>query len=489
MLDVIKSRFLLDERGCIHGRWCGADTGETLPVSNPATQERIGTIPNMSAAETRRAIDAAHAAFPAWSKRSAKERSQLLYAWYELMMQHQDDLARIMTIEQGKPLTEAKGEVAYAAHFVQWFAEEAKRTNGLTIPSHTTDARIVVIRQPVGVVATITPWNFPLAMITRKIAPALAAGCTAVMRPAELTPFSAVALMKLAEKAGIPDGVLNLVLGSSAPIGKEMTSNPLVRKLSFTGSTKVGKLLMGQSAATMQKLSLELGGNAPFIVFDDADIEAAAKGAVASKYRNAGQTCVCANRFYVHNAVYDRFVEAFAAQVAQLSVGNGLEDGVQIGPLIHADALKKVECHVADALAKGGKIRLGGKRHALGGTFYEPTIITDVAKDALLTREETFGPVSGIIRFDDEAEVLAAANDTEFGLAAYVYSRDIGRVWRVAEALETGIVGVNEGLISTEVAPFGGVKASGIGREGSVLGIQEYMDVKYILMGGLTPQG
>lgn len=484
-MQGVKAKFLLDSNGFIDGKWQAADSGEAIDVTNPATGESIGHITNMATGETRRAIAAADKAFAAWSQHTAKERSEILHTWYELMTAHADDLARIMTLEQGKPFKEAKGEVAYAANFVQWFAEEGKRAGGMTIPSHKADARIVVIRQPVGVVATITPWNFPLAMITRKIAPALAAGCTAVIRPAELTPFSAVALVKLAEKAGVPKGVINLVLGHSKPIGAEITSNPTVRKLSFTGSTRVGKLLMEQSASTMKKLSLELGGNAPFIVFDDADIEAAAEGAIASKYRNAGQTCVCANRFYVHDAVYDAFVERFAEKVKALKVGNGLEDDVDIGPLINEDALEKVKAHVKDATDKGGKVILGGKPHVLRGGFYEPTIITELAEDALLTREETFGPVSGIIRFSDEEKMIKLANDTEVGLAAYFYSRDLARVWRVAEALEVGIVGVNEGLISTEVAPFGGVKESGMGREGSTLGIEEYQEVKYILMGGL----
>lgn len=486
MVNGIKAAWLLDDRAYINGAWVAAQSGRALPVLNPATGEQIGTVADMADAETRYAIEAAHAALPAWAERTAKERSQLIYTWYELMMTHQDDLARIMTLEQGKPLAEAKGEVAYAASFLQWFAEEAKRAGGLLIPSHKADARIVVTRQPIGVVATITPWNFPLAMITRKIGPALAAGCTVVMRPSELTPFSAVALAKLAEKAGIPKGVLNLVTGHAKPIGQEMTHNPLVRKLSFTGSTRVGKLLMEQSAPTLKKLSLELGGNAPFIVFDDADIEAAAEGAIASKFRNAGQTCVCANRFYVQDSVYEAFVEAFTAKVAALKVGNGLEEGIEIGPLITEAAVEKVEHHVRDAVEKGGKIHLGGKRHALGGRFFEPTVITDVPYNAQLTCEETFGPLAGIIRFHNEAEVIAAANNTEFGLAAYFYSRDHARVWRVAEALEAGIIGVNEGLISTEVAPFGGVKESGIGREGSVLGVAEYQEVKYILMGGLN---
>jgi succinate-semialdehyde dehydrogenase / glutarate-semialdehyde dehydrogenase len=485
MIDGIKATFLFDEKGFVDGAWSAADSGKTLPVHNPATDEHIGAIADMGRDETRRAIAAADSAFGAWAKHTGKERSQVLHTWYELITAHTEDLARIMTTEQGKPLAEARGEVAYAASFVQWFAEEAKRGGGMVVPTHKSDARIVVLRQPVGVVASITPWNFPLAMITRKVAPALAAGCTAVIRPADRTPFSAIALVKLAEKAGVPKGVLNLVVGSAEPIGEEMTSNPTVRKLSFTGSTRVGKLLMEQSSSTLKKLSLELGGNAPFIVFDDADVPAAVDGAIASKFRNAGQTCVCANRFYVHEAVYEAFLTAFTDKVRALKVGNGLDEGVHIGPLISDAAVEKVERHVADALEGGGRLVLGGKRHALGGRFYAPTVIRDVAPDALLTREETFGPVAGIIPFRSEQEVIRMANNTEFGLAGYFYSRDLARVWRVAEAIQTGIVGVNEGMISTEVAPFGGVKESGMGREGSVLGLEEYQEVKYILMGGL----
>lgn len=484
MIDGINAAFLLDEKGYINGAWCGA-AGKGIAVTNPATGAEICQIPNMGKAETRKAIAAADKALPAWSRCTAKERSETLYRWYALVTEHADDLARIMTTEQGKPLKEAKGEVAYAASFIQWFAEEAKRANGLTIPTHKEDARVVVLRQPVGVVASITPWNFPLAMITRKIAPALAAGCTIVIRPAELTPLSAIALVKLAEKAGFPKGVVNLVLGHAEPIGEEMTSNPTVRKLSFTGSTRVGKLLMKQSSDTLKKLSLELGGNAPFIVFGDADVEAAVEGAVSSKFRNAGQTCVCANRFYVHASVYDAFIEQFTAAVKKLKLGNGLDEGVDIGPLINEKALEKVERHVADALDRGGRLVLGGKRHKLGGNFYEPTIIADVSPDAQLTSEETFGPVAGIIRFDREADAIRMANDSEFGLAAYFYSRDLARVWRVGEALEVGMVGINEGMVSSEMAPFGGVKESGMGREGSVLGLEEYQEVKYLLMGGL----
>lgn len=485
MIDGIKATHLLDNKGLIGGQWLDADSAETIPVTNPATGQEITRIPNMAEAETRRAIAAAEAAFPAWAKRTTQERADILHRWFALMMEHQDDLARIMTTEQGKPLAEAKGEVAYAASFLQWFAEEARRAGGMLIPSHKADARIVVTRQPVGVCAIITPWNFPLAMITRKLGAALGAGCTTVIKPSELTPLSAIALLKLGEIAGLPKGVANLVLGHAKPIGKEMTANLAVRKLSFTGSTKVGKALMEQCAPTLKKLSLELGGNAPFIVFDDADIDAAVKGAIASKFRNAGQTCVCANRFYVQSNVYDAFTERFTKQVKALKVGNGLEDGVQIGPLINADALEKAERHVQDALKRGGRLLTGGKRHALGGNFFEPTVIADVPSGALLTCEETFAPVAGIIRFEEESEVIAAANDTPYGLSGYFYSRDHARIWRVAEALECGIVGVNEGLISTAIAPFGGVKESGMGREGSSLGIAEYQEVKYILMGGL----
>lgn len=485
MIDGNKATHLLDNKGLIGGQWLDADSAETITVTNPATGQEITSIPNMAEAETRRAIAAAEAAFPAWAKCTAQERADVLYRWFALIMEHQDDLARIMTTEQGKPLTEAKGEAAYAASFLQWFAEEARRAGGMLIPSHKADARIVVTRQPLGVCAIITPWNFPLAMITRKLGAALGAGCTTVIKPSELTPLSAIALLKLGETAGLPEGVANLVLGHAKPIGKELTANPAVRKLSFTGSTKVGKALMEQCAPTLKKLSLELGGNAPFIVFDDADIDAAVKGAIASKFRNAGQTCVCANRFYVQSKVYDAFTERFTKQVKALKVGNGLEDGVQIGPLINADALVKAERHVQDALKRGGRLLAGGNRHALGGNFFEPTVIADVPSGALLTCEETFAPVAGIIRFKDEAEVIAAANDTPYGLSGYFYSRDHARIWRVAEALECGIVGVNEGLISTAIAPFGGVKESGMGREGSSLGIAEYQEVKYILMGGL----
>ena len=467
----------------VAGQWI--DGAETLTVTNPATGEVVGTVPSLGASETRQAIKKAAEVQGAWAARTAKDRAEVLRRWFELMTEHSEALARLMTTEQGKPLAEARGEVAYAASFAEWFAEEAKRTYGHTIPAHKTDARIVVTQQPVGVVGAITPWNFPLAMITRKAAPALAAGCSVVIKPSELTPFSALAMMVLAEEAGVPPGLMSVVTGLPEAIGGELTGNPTVRKITFTGSTRVGKLLMAQSSDHVKRVSLELGGNAPFIVFDDADLDAAVAGAMASKFRNAGQTCVCANRFYVHDAVYDAFMEKFAAAIRELNVGNGLEEGVSQGPLINAAAIDKVKAHVADAVARGGRIVLGGKPHALGGTFFEPTLIADVTTDAQLCCEETFGPVAGVMRFTDEAEVVALANDSRVGLAGYFYSKDLSRVWRVAEALEVGIVGVNEGIISTEAAPFGGIKESGLGREGSSLGIEEYLETKYILMGGV----
>ena len=467
----------------VAGQWI--DGAETLTVTNPATGEVVGTVPSLGASETRQAIKKAAEVQGAWAARTAKDRAEVLRRWFELMTEHSEALARLMTTEQGKPLAEARGEVAYAASFAEWFAEEAKRTYGHTIPAHKTDARIVVTQQPVGVVGAITPWNFPLAMITRKAAPALAAGCSVVIKPSELTPFSALAMMVLAEEAGVPPGLMSVVTGLPEAIGGELTGNPTVRKITFTGSTRVGKLLMAQSSDHVKRVSLELGGNAPFIVFDDADLDAAVAGAMASKFRNAGQTCVCANRFYVHDAVYDAFMEKFAAAIRELNVGNGLEEGVSQGPLINAAAIDKVKAHVADAVARGGRIVLGGKPHALGGTFFEPTLIADVTTDAQLCCEETFGPVAGVMRFTNEAEVVALANDSRVGLAGYFYSKDLSRVWRVAEALEVGIVGVNEGIISTEAAPFGGIKESGLGREGSSLGIEEYLETKYILMGGV----
>ena len=476
---------LLRQQAYIDGAWRHADDGATLDVSNPATGDRIGSVPKMGRDETARAIAAAAAAWPAWRKKSAKERAVILRKWNDLILEHAADLALLMTTEQGKPLDEAKGEVVYGASFIEWFAEEGKRVAGETLASPWPDRRLVVTREPIGVCAAITPWNFPIAMITRKVGPALAAGCTMVLKPAESTPFSALALALLAEQAGVPPGVFSVVTGDPKEIGAEMTSNPTVRKLSFTGSTAVGRLLMEQCAPTIKKLSLELGGNAPFIVFDDADLDAAVDGAIASKYRNAGQTCVCANRIYVQDGVYDRFAEKLVAAVARLKVGNGVEQGVTQGPLIDEKAVQKVEQHVADALAKGGRLLAGGKRHALGHSFFEPTIIADVTPDMIVAREETFGPLAPLFRFKTDEEALALANSTEFGLAAYFYSRDIGRVWRVAEGLESGMVGVNTGLISNEIAPFGGVKQSGLGREGSTHGIDDYLVIKYICMGGI----
>ena len=478
---------LFREACYVDGKWIQSASGATFEVDNPATGEILGKVPSLNAAETRNAIEAAHRALPAWAKKTAKERANALRRWFELVMANQEDLARLMTLEQGKPLAEARGEVVYAASFLEWFGEEAKRVYGDTIPGHQTDKRIVVLKQPIGVVACITPWNFPLAMITRKAGPAIAAGCTVVLKPAEQTPFSALALAELAERAGIPAGVFNIVTGDPREIGPELTSNPIVRKLSFTGSTEVGKLLMAQCAGTIKKLSLELGGNAPFIVFDDADLDAAVEGALICKYRNNGQTCVCANRILVQDSVYDAFAAKFAAAAkAQLKTASGLEPGATQGPLIDDAAVAKVESHIRDAQSKGAKILLGGKRHALGGRFFEPTILTDVTTKMLVTREETFGPVAPLFRFKTEAEAIALANDTEFGLAAYFYGRDIARVWRVAEALETGIVGINTGIISTEVAPFGGVKESGLGREGSKYGLEEFLEIKYLCFGGIN---
>ncbi len=478
----LKDRKLLRQQCYIDGAWIDADGGKTLAVTNPATGEVLGTVPNMGAAETRRAIDAANSAWPGWRAKTAKERSTVLRKWAELMMANQEDLAVIMTAEQGKPLAESRGEIAYAASFIEWFAEEARRIYGDTIPAHQADKRIVVIKQPVGVCAAITPWNFPTAMITRKAGPALAAGCTMVSKPASSTPFSALALAELAERAGLPKGVFSVVTGAAGAIGGEMTASPLVRKVTFTGSTEVGKKLIAQAAATVKKVSMELGGNAPFLVFDDADLDAAAEGAIASKYRNAGQTCVCANRILVQDTVYDAFAAKLADRVAQLKVGNGLEPGVTIGPLIDDAAVRKVEEHVADALAKGARVVVGGRRHALGGRFYEPTILANVNPSMKVTKEETFGPVAPLFRFSTDEEALRLANDTEFGLAAYFYARDLGRVWRIAEGLESGIVGINTGLISTAEAPFGGVKESGLGREGSKYGIEDYLEVKYLCM-------
>ncbi len=471
---------LFRQQAYIDGAWVDADSGATLAVLNPADNQTLGSVPRMGAGETRRAIAAAERALPAWRALTARERSARLRRWYELLIQHQDDLAKLMTLEQGKPLAEARGEIGYAASFLEWFAEEAKRVYGDTIPGHQGDKRILVLKQPIGVCAAITPWNFPAAMITRKAGPALAAGCTMVLKPASQTPFSALALAELAARAGIPAGVFNVVTGSASEIGGELTSNPVVRKLSFTGSTEIGRQLMAECAQDIKKVSLELGGNAPFIVFDDADLDAAVQGALASKYRNAGQTCVCANRLYVQAGVYDAFAEKLAAAVAKLKVGNGLEEGVTTGPLIDDRAVAKVQEHIDDALAKGARVVAGGK--ALGGNFFEPTILADVPAGAKVSKEETFGPLAPLFRFEGEAEVIACANDTEFGLAAYFYARDLSRVFRVAEALEYGIVGINTGLISTEVAPFGGVKASGLGREGSKYGIEDYLEIKYLCL-------
>ena len=485
-MQLLKDPKLLRELCFIDGAWVGADSGAALDVKNPATADRLGSIPNMGAAETRRAIAAAAAALPAWKARTAKERAVIMRRWFDLMVEHQEDLATLMTAEQGKPLAESKVEILYAASFIEWFAEEAKRIYGDVIPGHQSDKRILVLRQPVGVVAAITPWNFPAAMITRKAGPALAAGCTLVCKPATQTPYSALAMAELADRAGIPKGVFNVITGSAAAIGGEMTSNPIVRKLTFTGSTEVGKKLMAQCAGTVKKLSLELGGNAPFIVFDDADLDAAVQGALASKYRNTGQTCVCANRLLIQAGVYDEFALRLKSAVAQLRVGDGLAGVTDQGPLIDAKAVSKVEEHIADALAKGATVLLGGKRHALGGSFFEPTILTDVTPKMLLAREETFGPVAPLFKFETEAQAIAMANDTEFGLAAYVYTRDLARSWRVSEAVEYGIVGLNTGIISTEVAPFGGVKESGTGREGSKYGILDYTEIKYICVGGVS---
>ena len=476
---------LLRQQCYIDGAWVDADSGETLSVSNPVDGGTLGTVPKLGADETRRAIEAAGAAYPAWRAKTAKERAAILRKWYELMIENQEDLAVIMTSEQGKPVAESKGEVVYAAAFVEWFAEEGKRVYGDTIPPPSPDRRIVVTKEPIGVAAAITPWNFPSAMITRKCAPALAAGCTMVAKPASLTPYSALALAELGERAGLPKGVFNVVTGTSSEVGGELTSNPIVRKLSFTGSTEVGKLLMKQCAGTVKKMSLELGGNAPFIVFDDADIDAAVEGAMETKYRNMGQTCVCANRFLVQDSVYEEFTAKLSQSVSGLKVGNGMEAGIQQGPLIDMRAVEKVEAHISDAVGKGARVVVGGKRHALGGTFFEPTVLADVTTDMAVTREETFGPVAPLFRFETEEQAIQMANDTEFGLASYFYSRDLGRVWRVSEGLEYGIIGINVGIISTEVAPFGGMKESGIGREGSHYGIDEFLEIKYLCMGGV----
>ena len=476
---------LFRQANYIDGKWIEADSGKTIIVKNPATGEAIGEVPAMGTAETKRAIEAANRAWPAWRAMLAKDRAAILRKLNDLMLANAEDLGVIMTAEQGKPLAESKGEIAYAASFIEWFAEEGKRIYGDTIPQNAKGRRIVVLKEPIGVFAAITPWNFPAAMITRKAGPGWAAGCTGVIRPASQTPFSALALAVLAERAGMPAGVCNVITGPSGPMGDELTSNPLVRKLSFTGSTEVGAKLMAMCAPTVKKTSMELGGNAPFIVFDDADLDAAVAGAMASKYRNAGQTCVCANRLLVQDGVYDAFAAKLKIAVEAMKVGNGMETGVTQGPLINADAVAKVEEHIADALKRGASVVTGGARHALGGNFFQPTILANVPNDAMIFREETFGPVAPLFRFKTEEEAIAMANDTEFGLASYFYARDIGRILRVAEALEYGIIGINEGIISTEVAPFGGMKSSGLGREGSKYGIEDYLEIKYLAIGGI----
>lgn len=484
-MQGLSRRDLFRQQAYVAGQWLDADNGETLEVNNPANGELLGVVPKMGRCETRRAIEAAERAQKLWRAKSAKERAIILRKWFDLVMLHQDDLARIMTLEQGKPLAEAKGEIAYGAAYLEWYAEEGKRAYGDVIPGPASDRRIVVTKEPVGVCAAITPWNFPSAMITRKVGAALGAGCSIVVKPAAETPYSAFALCVLAEEAGVPTGLISVVTGSATEIGKEMTSNPIVRKLSFTGSTEVGRILMSQCSDQIKKISLELGGNAPFIVFNDADLDAAVEGAMMSKYRNAGQTCVCANRIYVQDEIYDAFAEKFVAAVNQIKVGDGTVEGVNQGPLIDEAAVEKVQDHIADALSKGAKVATGGKSHSLGGLFFEPTVVTEVTSEMKVAREETFGPLAPLFRFKTEEEVVQMANDTEYGLAAYFYSRDLGRVWRVAEALEYGMVAVNTGILSNEAAPFGGVKQSGIGREGAKYGLDDYMETKYMLMGGI----
>jgi succinate-semialdehyde dehydrogenase/glutarate-semialdehyde dehydrogenase len=481
----LRDSSLFRQQAYVAGVWTDADNEQRLNVNNPATGEILGQVPKMGAAETRRAIEAAEQALPAWRALTAKDRATILRRWFDLIMANQDDLACLMTLEQGKPLAEAKGEIAYAASFIEWFAEEGKRVYGDIIPGHQPDKRLLVIKQPIGVTAAITPWNFPCAMITRKVGPALAAGCTMVIKPASQTPFSALALAELATRAGIPEGVLSVVTGSAAQIGAELTGNPIIRKLSFTGSTEIGRQLMAECAQDIKKVSLELGGNSPFIVFEDADLDAAVEGALLSKYRNAGQTCVCANRLYIHDSVYDAFADKLQTAVSKLRLGNGLDDGITTGPLIDEKAVLKVQEHIADAVSQGARVIQGGSPHALGGNFFEPTILVDVPKTALVAREETFGPLAPLFRFSSEADVIAQANDTEFGLAAYFFARDLSRVFRVAEALEYGIIGINTGIISTETAPFGGMKASGLGREGSKYGIDDYLEIKYMCLGGI----
>ncbi|MFC4233819.1 NAD-dependent succinate-semialdehyde dehydrogenase [Thalassospira xianhensis] len=481
----LKDPSLFTQQAYIGGEWVDAPDGKTEQVTNPATGEVLGIVPVLGRDAVAHAIEVAEKAQKQWKKRTAKERSAILMKWYDLMMENQEDLARLMTAEQGKPLAESRGEIAYASSFLQWFAEEGKRIYGDVIPTFAPGRRVVVLKEPVGVCAAITPWNFPTAMITRKAAPALAVGCAMVVKPAMETPYSALAMAVLAERAGLPKGLLSIVTGDAKTIGAEMTENPIVRKLTFTGSTAVGRLLMRQCADTVKKISLELGGNAPFIVCEDADIDAAVEGAIASKYRNSGQTCVCANRIFVHDAVYDEFAEKYAAKASAMKVGDGTEEGVVLGPLITEKAVEKVENQIADALSKGGRVLTGGKRHAKGGSFFEPTVIADANRDMLVFREETFGPMAPLIRFHSDDEVLEMANDSEFGLASYFYSRDISRIWKLAEGLETGLVGVNAGVIATEVAPFGGYKQSGIGREGSKYGAEDYLEVKYVCMAGI----
>ena len=481
----LKDPALFRQQCFISGAWVDAENGDTIPVLNPSNGETLGTVPKLGVSETRAAIEAANAAWPAWAAKTGKERAAVLRRWNDLILANADDLAQLMTKEQGKPLAESRGEVVYGASFIEWFAEEAKRVYGDIIPTYAPDRRIAVVKQPVGVVAAITPWNFPIAMITRKCGPALAAGCPVVVKPATATPYCALALAELADQAGVPPGIINVVTGGARDIGGELTANPIVRKLSFTGSTEVGKVLLEQCAATVKKVSMELGGNAPFIVFDDADLDAAVEGAIQSKFRNTGQTCVCANRILAQNGIYDAFVAKLADAVAALKVGDGFEDGVNLGPLIDMAAVEKVEEHISDAVSHGAKVLVGGGRHERGGSFFQPTLLGDVTTAMKVTKEETFGPMAPVFRFDTEEEAIRMANDTEFGLAAYYYTRDIGRVWRVGEALEYGLIGANAGVISTEVAPFGGFKESGLGREGSKYGIDEFVEVKYLCMGGI----
>jgi succinate-semialdehyde dehydrogenase/glutarate-semialdehyde dehydrogenase len=476
---------LLRNACLVDGKWIAADSGESIDVRNPATGDQVGTVPFFKAEETKRAVEAADKALPAWRGLLAKERGRLLRRWFDLVIENREDLARILTAEQGKPYKEALSEIVNGAQFIEWFAEEARRVYGETLPTPAHDRRIVVIKQPIGVCAAITPWNFPNTIVTRKVAAALAAGCTMIVRPASETPFSALALAELADRAGIPNGVLNVITGHAREMGLELTTNPVIRKLSFTGSTEVGRILMGQSSSTIKKMALELGGNAPFIVFDDADIDQAVEGALASKFRNSGQACVGTNRFYVHDAVYEEFSSRLAEKVKSLVVGDGSDPAVTMGPLIDTEAVEKVESHIADAVEKGARVLAGGKRHALGRSFFEPTVMVDVSPDSLVSREETFGPLASVFRFTEESEVLKAANNSELGLAAYVYTRDIGRIWRMGEGIETGMVGFNVGLMANEAVPFGGIKESGIGREGSHYGLEDYLEVKYLCMGGV----